>query len=115
MSNLAMIQYPFAKAGQFQQFDLTHDAVLITQDPAPALAFYRDSLMGFLPQGGPHWIGRRQWAEGEMEPFCSRIGIERRYQLEVDDFWQAYLDEMTHPRLLLDLAAREALESLRGL
>ena len=111
----AMIQYPFAQPGEYAGLHLAHDAVIITQDPAPALAFYRDNLMGFLPEGGPHWIGRRQWAEGEMDAFMSRIGIERRMQLEVDDFWQAYLDEMTHPRLLLDLAAREALESLRGL
>ncbi len=111
----AHIQYPFAQAGDFAELHLGHDAVVVTQDPAPSLAFYRDNLMGFLPQGGMHWIGRRQWAEGEMDAFMSRIGIERKHQLEVDDFWKAYLDEMTHPRVLLDLAAREAMESLRGL
>ncbi len=111
----AHIQYPFAQAGEYAGLHLAHDAVLVTQDPAPTLAFYRDALMGFLPEGAEHWIGRRSWAEGEMDAFMSRIGIEKRMQLEVDDFWQAYRDEMTHPRVLLDIAARQAMESLRGL
>lgn len=111
----AHIQYPFAGAGQYAELHLAHDAVIVTQDPAPKLAFYRDNLMGFLPEGAMSWIGRRQWAEGEMDTFMSRIGIEKRYQLEAEDFWKAYLDEMTHPRMLLDLAARQAFDSLKDL
>lgn len=111
----AHIQYPFADAGAFAANDITHDAVLVTQDPHPTLAFYRDTLIGFLKNGGPWWVGRREWAEGDMHEFYARLGIRKQDQLEIDDFWEAYRNEMTHPAILLDLAARQARESLDGL
>ena len=112
----AFIQYPFAGAGDFGTLNLTHDAVLVTQNPQPALAFYRDTLIGFLPMG-KDWIGR-DWPSNlhgtrDRRDFEQRLGIRVRYT--EDAFWGLYLDEMTHPQVLLDIAARQARESLDGL
>ena len=45
----AFIRYPFADAGDFADYNLGHDAVLVTQEPMATLCFYRDELVGFLP------------------------------------------------------------------
>lgn len=110
----AHIQYPFAEPGSFAGYDLAHDAILITQDPRPALAFYRDALIAFLPTDR-RWVARREWAQGEMHEFYNRLGIYKRNQVPDEEFWKLYHDEMTHPGVMLHIAAQQARESLDGL
>jgi hypothetical protein len=114
----AFIQYPYAEPGDFAELELRHDAVIVTQDPQPALAFYRDSLVGFLPNEGPWpdrapWIGRSSTEDGQLREFYNRLGI-RNFHSE-KEFWGKYMDEMTNPRVLLDIVARQAMESMEEL
>ncbi len=111
----AFIQYPFAKAGEYANHDYAHDSLLVTQWPHPKLAFYRDALVAFMPGQGEDWVAKRQWQEGDLARLYGHIGVARAKQLESEEFWSLYRQAMTHPRELLDKAAREAFKSLEGM
>ncbi len=108
----ANIQYPYAEKGEFSGYNLGHDAVIVSQDPLPTLAFYRDNLISFLPDND-QWIGQHKWAQGDLHEFYKRLGVRTEY--DEHSFWELYLSEMTQDGVLLHIAAQQAIESMKDL
>ena len=95
---------------------LMGNGLTIIAIPGTKLAFFRATLIAF---SGSTWVVRmNQWGnEGEQ----AMLVLEQASQHHVNDrlpqkhFYWALRTHMENPQVLLDIAARQAMESLRGL
>lgn len=93
----------------------------------PDMAFFRGAMIGFREHPSPHWILREVTQTGypnKASPDLADwyhyldglgVGYPSRTLLDFDEFWKRFQDASQHPRVLLDIAARQAFDSLRNL
>lgn len=92
----------------------------------PDQAFYRGALIGFRNHPSYSWTIRQvtqvSYKEGtpsdDLASFMTYLDGHKTStrQLYLNDrFWELYSEATDHPAVLLDIAARQAMESLKGL
>ena len=109
----------------------------------PDMAFYRGALIGFRVRPEYNWVlrnvkqvgypedsnraivevaidaGQTRKRSKDLDEFMNYLDGEGRGSTRVlhedSEFWKLYEDATEHPEVLLDIAARQAFESLKGL
>ncbi len=112
---------------------------------APDMAFYRGALIGFRVHPSYNWILRdvkqvgypdqekmsgirssrvtkgddKQYRSKDLDDFMTYLDGKGRGSTRIHhedkQFWMMYEEATQHPEVLLDIAARQAFESLKGL